>query len=176
MIEIILKTVQDCDDIIGEIEKKRRLIGTQEYKRQVVTIKGFESWKSDKQNRTFHKLLELFWDSGCSSHLCYEAMRRKFKEIAGLVKVKYENNFISKKGKKIIWEAIKRLDLSEDDLQGAIELLKGRIEKEGSWSDAKQDKATRAIKMLLEEMDESGVIASKVGKKYEETREKLDNN
>jgi len=176
MIEIVLTTVQDCDDAIKEIEKERRLIGTKDHKKQVFIMKGIDAYKSDKQNRTFHKLLELFWDSAYSSYLCYDSMRRKFKEIAGLVKIEYRNNFISDEGKLMIWNAIKGLALSKDDRKGAIELLRGRIEKEGSWADATQKKATRTIKMILEEMDESGVIGSKVGKEYGEVLEKLESN
>lgn len=96
-----------------------------------IDIMSEESYKTYKQNRLFHSLLNIFWDSGCSSYTSYDNMRLTYKRLGGLVKN-----------------------------------IDGRI-VEGSWSDAKKDQAKRVIDNLLREMDESGVIGSKEGKKYE---------
>lgn len=63
--------------------------------------------------------------------------------------------------------------LSYDDLRltykrlcGLVKNKEGRI-VESSWADATKEQAKRAIDNLLREMDESGVIGSKEGKKYE---------
>lgn len=96
-----------------------------------IDIMSEESYKTYKQNRLFHSLLSIFWDSGCSSYLSYDDLRLTYKRLCGLVKNK-----------------------------------EGRI-VESSWADATKDQAKRAINNLLREMDESGVIGSKEGKKYE---------
>ncbi len=43
-------------------------------------------YKTNLQNRLFHGLLSVFWDSGCSSYLNYDDMRLSYKRIAGLLK------------------------------------------------------------------------------------------
>ena len=96
-----------------------------------IDIMSEETYKTYKQNRLFHALLSIFWDSGCSSYLSYDDMRLSYKRLAGLVKNK-----------------------------------DGRI-IEASWSDATKEQAKRVIDNLLREMDESGVIASSQGRKYQ---------
>lgn len=96
-----------------------------------IDIMSEEAYKTYKQNRLFHSLLSIFWDSGVSSYLSYDDMRLAYKRLAGLVKN-----------------------------------VDGRI-VESSWGDAKKTEAQRAIDNLLREMDESGVIASKEGTRYE---------
>lgn len=46
------------------------------------------AWKTQRQNRLFHALLTLFWESGCSSYLSYDDMRLCYKRMIGLVKRK----------------------------------------------------------------------------------------
>lgn len=96
-----------------------------------IDIMSEEAYKTYKQNRLFHALLNIFWDSGCSSYLSYDDMRLSYKRLAGLVKNK-----------------------------------DGRI-IEASWADATKEQAKRVIDNLLREMDESGVIGSTQGNRYQ---------
>jgi hypothetical protein len=96
-----------------------------------IDIMSEEAYKTYKQNRLFHALLTIFWDSGCSSYLSYDDMRLSYKRLAGLVKNK-----------------------------------DGRI-IEASWADATKEQAKRVIDNLLREMDESGVIGSNQGNRYQ---------
>jgi hypothetical protein len=52
-----------------------------------IDIMSPEAYKTYKQNRLFHSLLNVFWDSGCSSYLNYDDLRRSYKRLCGLVKV-----------------------------------------------------------------------------------------
>lgn len=45
-----------------------------------VSLMSDEALKSDAQNRLFHGLLSIFWDSGCSSFLSYDELRRYYKK------------------------------------------------------------------------------------------------
>lgn len=96
-----------------------------------IDIMSEEQYKTYRQNRLFHALLSIFWDSGCSSYLSYDDMRLSYKRLAGLVKNK-----------------------------------DGRI-IESSWADATKEQAKRVIDNLLREMDESGVIGSSQGNRYQ---------
>ena len=53
-----------------------------------IDIMSEEAYKTYKQNRLFHSLLSVFWDSGTSSYLSYDDMRLSYKRLCGLVKVK----------------------------------------------------------------------------------------
>lgn len=53
-----------------------------------IDIMSEEAYKTYKQNRLFHSLLSIFWDSGCSSYLSYDDLRLTYKRLAGLVKNK----------------------------------------------------------------------------------------
>lgn len=130
-----------------------------------------KQYKSRKQNNTFHALLDCFWDSGCSSFLSKSQMRFYYKKSIGLVDVVYDNSNLEHETKQMLWKAAKLLPLSNTQLLEVIDLLKGKVVKERSWSEATKEKATEAIDMILHDMDESGVISSKEGKHYEEILE-----
>lgn len=56
-------------------------------KKDTVCVKFMtpEAAKTDEQNRLFHALLNVFWDSGCSSFVDIDDMRLYYKRTAGLV-------------------------------------------------------------------------------------------
>jgi hypothetical protein len=130
-----------------------------------------KQYKSRKQNSTFHALLDCFWNSGCSSFLSKSQMRFYYKKSVGLVDVVYDNSNLEYKTKQMLWKASKLLPLSNTQLLEVIDLLKGKVVKERSWSEATKEKASEAIDMILHDMDESGVITSNEGKHYEEILE-----
>lgn len=123
--------------------------------------------KTDNQNKTFHKLLNIYWLSGCSSFLSYEELRLHYKRIAGLVKVKYEST-LETDTKNILWKAIKILPISERERQKIIMLLKGRYEIIESWSTATKEQARHCLEVLLFDMEQSCVSSSSKGREYEE--------
>lgn len=123
--------------------------------------------KTEPQNKTFHKLLNIFWLSGCSSFISYDELRLHYKRIAGLVKVKYESS-LTTETKNILWKAIRILPLEETEKQKVISLLKGKYEIIESWATATKEQAKHTLEVLLYDMDMSEVISSSKGKEYEE--------
>lgn len=123
--------------------------------------------KTEPQNKTFHKLLNIYWLSGCSSFISYDELRLHYKRIAGLVKVKYESS-LTTETKNILWKAIKILPLEETEKQKVINLLKGKYEIIESWATATKEQAKHTLEVLLYDMDMSEVISSSKGKEYEE--------
>ena len=122
--------------------------------------------KTESQNKTFHKLLNIYWLSGCSSFISYDELRLHYKRI-GLVKVKYESS-LTTETKNILWKAIKILPLEETEKQKVINLLKGKYEIIESWATATKEQAKHTLEVLLYDMDMSEVISSSKGKEYEE--------
>jgi len=131
-----------------------------------VSLMTAEQMKSDAQNRLFHGLLSCFWDSGCSSFATFDELRRYYKKMAGLIEYKFQND-LSEETKKTLWRAIKLLPLSKEEEKKVIELLRGKVEVEKSWGSVKKKDAQIAIDRLLNDMDASGVIVSKMGNKYQ---------
>ncbi len=123
--------------------------------------------KTEPQNKTFHKLLNIYWLSGCSSFISYDELRLHYKRIAGLVKVKYESS-LTTETKNILWKAIKILPLEETEKQKVINLLKGKYEIIESWATVTKEQAKHTLEVLLYDMDMSEVISSSKGKEYEE--------
>lgn len=123
--------------------------------------------KTDPQNKTFHKLLNIYWLSGCSSFISYDELRLHYKRIAGLVKVKYESS-LTTETKNILWKAIRILPLEAEEKQKVINLLKGKYEIIESWATATKEQAKHTLEVLLYDMDMSQVISSSKGKEYEE--------
>lgn len=143
---------------------------------QIAAIKGDvvysefmdgKKYKSNQQNRLFHGLLTCFWLSHCSSFASYDDMRRHYKRIAGLVKMKYENS-LTEWCKECLYKAIRVLPLENAEKTSVYDLLKGRIEQEKSWSDVSKAKAADALTAILSDMDNAAVIGSAQGNKYEE--------
>lgn len=123
--------------------------------------------KTESQNKTFHKLLNIYWLSGCSSFISYDELRLHYKRIAGLVKVKYESS-LTTETKNILWKAIRILPLETEEKQKVINLLKGKYEIIESWATATKEQAKHTLEVLLYDMDMSEVISSSKGKEYEE--------
>lgn len=123
--------------------------------------------KSAKQNRTFHSLLDCFWNSGCSSFASKRDMKFHYKELIGLIEVAYCNNKLTEETKEMVWKAIKILPLAPGQRAEIIDLLKGRVLKEHSWSEAKKERATEAINTILHDMEFANVNDSKESKKYQ---------
>lgn len=130
-------------------------------------------YKSAKQNRTFHSLLDCFWKSGCSSFETKRDLKFHYKELIGLIEVAYCNNKLTEETKDMVWKAIKILPLASGQRAEIIDLLKGRVLKEHSWSEAKKERATEAIDTILRDMDFANVHDSKEGKKYQTILEGL---
>jgi len=57
-----------------------------------IVVRSKTSWKSNRQNRLFHGLLTIFWESGCASFADYDDMRGYYKRVAGLVKLVRKDN------------------------------------------------------------------------------------
>ena len=117
----IFSGIQDCEKRIAKIK------GDYVY----IDIMDKEVYKTNKQNRLFHVLLQTFEDSGCHSFEDYDALRKYYKRVAGLVK------------------------------------RSGNTETEASWSDVTKENAKTVLDILIRDMDYSGVLGSKAGKKYE---------
>lgn len=127
-----------------------------------------KQYKSRKQNNTFHSLLDCFWKSGCSSFVSENAMRFYYKRSVGLIETVFDNSNLEQDTKNMIWKAVQLLPISNTQLMEVVNLLKGKVVKEMSWSIATKQQATKAIGTILDDMDNAGVIISAMGKKYEE--------
>ena len=130
-----------------------------------------QQYKSSKQNKTFHALLDCFWKSGCSSFVSKDEMRFYYKRAVGLIDMVFDNSNISEETKEMVWKAIKILPLETTQKLQVINLLKGKVIKERSWSIATKKQATDAVDMILRDMDMAGVSGSAEGKHYDEILE-----
>lgn len=130
-----------------------------------------QQYKSSKQNKTFHALLDCFWKSGCSSFASKDEMRFYYKRAVGLIDMVFDNSNISEDTKEMLWKAIKILPLETTQQLEVINLLKGKVIKERSWSIATKKQATDAVDMILRDMDMAGVSGSAEGKHYDEILE-----
>lgn len=130
-----------------------------------------QQYKSSKQNKTFHALLDCFWKSGCSSFASKDEMRFYYKRAVGLIDMVFDNSNISEDTKEMLWKAIKILPLETTQKLEVINLLKGKVVKERSWSIATKKQATDAVDMILHDMDMAGVSGSAEGKHYDEILE-----
>lgn len=128
--------------------------------------------KSKEQNRLFHSLLRIFWESGCSSFESSKNMRFYYKEIAHLIEYVFQND-LEEETKQMLWKAIKLLPLKETEKKKVIELLRGKTLIEHSWAESTKGMAKIAIDELLNDMHQSGVISSSQGKKFEEVLKKI---
>lgn len=131
---------------------------------EVITDKQY---KSKKQNRLFHALIDCFWESGCSSFESKQQLRWHYKWIAALIEIEYISP-LNDWTKECLWKAIKLLPLDKEEMKSVVDLLRGKVLKEHSWGEASKHCAKLAIDELLKDMDCAGVINSKKGKKYEE--------
>lgn len=130
-----------------------------------------EQYKSRKQNNTFHALIDCFWKSRVSSFKEKKDMRFYYKSTIGLIETTYCNNKLTEETKNMVWKAIQLLPLATGQKAELQDILKGRVYKEHSWSEAKKQRASEAIDNILCDMNEAGVITSKEGKNYEKILE-----
>ena len=163
-------TRNDIDEKTEEVMQKIKDFLT-EHREVYIELLTSTQYKSRKQNNTFHSLLDCFWNSGCSSFLSKDEMRFNYKRAVGLIDMLFDNSNISQETKDMVWKALKILPLETTQRLEVINLLRGKVVKERSWSIATKKQATEAIDMILHDMDESGVISSKEGKHYEEILE-----
>ena len=164
---MICITPNNIEETLSEIRTRANEM-FELYPMVFVDILTPEQEKTAKQNRTFHSLVDCFWKSGCSSFLSKSELRWHYKRLIGLIEVAYFNPQITEETKSMVWQALKVLPLADGQRALIVDLLKGKVMKEHSWSEAKKERATEAIDALLDDMDDAGVIASSQGKKYEE--------
>ncbi len=167
---MICITKYNIDQRFEEL-KSEILARLEDEKELYIDILDKKQYKSRKQNSTFHSLLDCFWNSGCSSFLSKDEMRFNYKRAVGLIDMLFDNSNISQETKDMVWKALKILPLETTQRIEVINLLRGKVVKERSWSIATKKQAAEAIDMILHDMDESGVISSKEGKHYEEILE-----
>lgn len=164
---MICITPNNIEDTLSEIRTRAKEM-FELHPMVFVDILTPEQEKTARQNRTFHSLVDCFWKSGCSSFLSKSELRWHYKRLIGLIEVAYFNPQITEETKSMVWQALKVLPLAEGQRALIVDLLKGKVMKEHSWSEAKKERATEAIDALLDDMDDAGVIGSSQGKKYEE--------
>lgn len=164
---MICITPNNIDEMLSEIRTRINEM-FEVYPMLFIDVLTPEQEKSAKQNRTFHSLVDCFWKSGCSSFLSKSELRWHYKRLIGLIEVAYFNPQLTEETKKMVWEALKVLPLAVGQRSIVVDLLKGKVMKEHSWSEASKERATEAIDTILDDMDDAGVIGSSQGKKYEE--------
>ena len=147
--------------------RKAKIHTEKGFENYVVSFTELKKFKTLKQNKTFWSLIDCFWQSSCSSFYTYDEMKEYYYRIAGLIEVKTKN-ILKEETRRMLFEAIKVLPLEFTEKQRVWQFLKGEYERHLSWSIVKKSKAILAIDSLLKHMDESNVIGSKMGKKYEE--------
>lgn len=167
---MILVTKNNIVEEISNIKSKLSEL-LSEQKEVYVDFLTKQQYKSSKQNKTFHALLDCFWKSGCSSFISKDEMRFYYKRAVGLIDMVYDNSNILEETKEMIWKAIKLLPLETTQKIAVINLLKGKVIKERSWSVATKKQATDAVDMILRDMDMAGVSGSEEGKHYDEILE-----
>lgn len=169
MICITRDNIENGLNEVGEEIKKILTASREVY----VDFLDKKQYKSSKQNKTFHALLDCFWKSGCSSFISKDEMRFYYKRAVGLIDMVFDNSNISQSTKDMVWKALKILPIETTQRIEIINLLKGKVIKERSWSIATKEQATEAIDMILHDMDMSGVSGSIEGKHYDEILEGL---
>lgn len=163
-------TRKNIEEKLPEIREKIETVLSEE-KEVYVDFLTKQQYKSSKQNKTFHALLDCFWKSGCSSFISKDEMRFHYKRSVGLIDMAYDNSNLLKKTKEMIWKAIMLLPIETTQKIAVINLLKGKVIKERSWSVATKKQATDAVDMILRDMDMAGVSGSEEGKHYDEILE-----
>lgn len=147
--------------------RKAKVFTKKGFENYVVIFENIKKWKTNQQNKTFWALIDCFYKSSCSSFWSYEEMVEHYYRIAGLITIKTKN-CLKQETKLLLYNAIKKLHLTYKTEQNIYKMLKGEYEKHLSWSRVGKKKAILTIDSLLHDMDESNVIGSKMGKKYEE--------
>jgi hypothetical protein len=153
-------TSRDCikkavEEIIDDLTEPYPPYNTYKDKIYYLAIQEEEKYKTDRQNKLFHALLQAYWESNCSSFLSYDDLRNHYKRFAGLIELKYINS-LPQETKKILYKGIKLLPIDDKEKEKAYDLLKGRMEYCRSWAEVSKDKATFAIQQLINDCIQSG--------------------
>ena len=125
----------------------------------VVEIEKLEKSKTEQQNKTFHSLLQAFWESGCSSFYNYEDLRNYYKRLAGLIQYKQVLE-LKEETKHTLKECIKILPIDNNEKIVLNKLLLGQVEVHKSWSEVKKDKAKIVIEQLINDCIETKAYVS----------------
>jgi len=123
-----------------------------------------EEHKTDEQNKTFHMLLSMYWESGLSSFNDYFDMRYHYKKIAGLIKE--EEQKIDTELREFLLSVYKEMP-NVSIKPKLVQLVKNKKIKELSWSYVEKDKARLAIDSLINDMVESGYSSKRFDKMLE---------
>lgn len=112
-----------------------------------------EEHKTQEQNKVFHLLLDMYWQSGLSSFEDSFDMRYHYKKISGLIKE--EEQKIDPELRDFLLEVYKNMPNVKIKPK-LVQLVKNKKIKELSWSNVEKDKARLAIDTLIKDMVSSG--------------------
>lgn len=164
---MICITENNIDEKLSEV-RTRLLEMLQDKDTMFIDICTPEQEKTARQNKTFHSLIDCFWESDCSSFESKNDMKWHYKDFIGLIEKTYIDPHLTEETKQMLWKAIKILPLEAEQKTRVCSLLKGEVYKEHSWAEARKENATKAINQILDDMDFANVIDSKRSKKYQE--------
>lgn len=166
MKEFLIKNTVDFKPIEEELQvRKLQAITPKGIKPFVVIFQEVEKWKSQKQNRTFHALLNLFFKSGCFSHNAktVDELKDYYKNKVGMID--YYLYFNTK--------AIVRAKCI-DDIPPYISRENACRKVLKSWSKASKKEAKNAIELLISEMLQSRVEQTSYGKQFHKILNELE--
>jgi len=154
-----IKSIKDFKEFEKYLEEKRveLLRNNGLLKPYVISVQDWQEFKTQQQNKAFHKMLNLYYISGCHSQdvKSLDDLKAYYKHKIGLI-----DYYLFYNGKKI-----KRVD-SKKDIPSYIKRNACRIILK-SWSQATKEQAIEAIELLKTDMINSQVLSSKYGKEFE---------
>ena len=151
----MLTIVKDYKDLVDYFKQLKIDIEKGPLVLEKIEVKKY---KTLKQNATFHKLLDLYWQSGYSSFSSYEDLRNHYKTIAGLIKFKEIIN-LKEETKQILKQCIEMLTLEENDKIVLKNLMNGKAQTIESWADVSKEKAQYTLNQLISDIVDSGAYA-----------------
>ena len=125
----------------------------------VLTYTTIEKAKTNAQNNTFHKLLDMYWKSGLSSYNSYDQMRNKFLIIAELVR---EYVYADENGVQSV--------KTKAEIPSNVSYKHCRVIVD-SWANVTKKNAVKAIDALIKEMLSVGVASLEFDKMITEFNE-----
>jgi hypothetical protein len=133
----------------------------------VVVFQDMEKYKSNRQNRLFHALLNIFFKSGCFSHNIgtVDELKDYYKYHVGMIDYYHYFN-----GKTIVRAKTEKEIPTHIHRQNACRIVLK------SWAKASKKEAKNAIELLIAEMLQSGVGSTSYGKKFDEILTELEKN
>ncbi|PNX49864.1 MAG: hypothetical protein BV457_00055 [Thermoplasmata archaeon M9B1D] len=165
MKEFIIKGTRDFTELEDEIGIRKAKIFTETgIEPFVVIIKSIEAWKTNKQNKCFHSLLNLFFRSGCFSQQAnnVDELKNYYKNKIGLIKC-----YLYFNGEKMI-------KVKEKNEIPAHYPQRARFKILDSWSNATKKQARDGIDLLIAEMKMSGIEQTSYCKEFNEIIKKLE--